>query len=239
MLIHEGDMVVEGQPVTQLENVVVESDLVAADADVRHMTLIRDSYVDVDHSKYVQLTHAVNRSRHQRDERFSMNDDLTVRTNSGGIVAQALHNDDTGRMIESGEVVCTIIGGAPRLRAYLTEDQLVHASISPGTSVSFCFAGQSNKKYLGRVIDFAQASVNEMEDRALTQAGGESILIDSATGKTVEKVYLVQIDASGIGSDSIEYGRRATVRFHGKYEPLIWYIVRKITDFSRRLDSQS
>jgi putative peptide zinc metalloprotease protein len=235
-LVQLGDAVQPGTAVVNLQNAMIESELHAAKADVHHMKLVRDSFFEQDHSKYIQLTHAVDRSEHKWRDKAAQIDDLAVRTTSAGIVADYLKDNQVGRMVEVGEVVCTVVGGQARLRSYLTEEQLLLAKVEPGTSVTFCFAGQAATRYTGKIIEYSQASVNEFEDTALTQAGGESILIDTATGTPIDKMYLIEIDASNVPAEAVEYGRRATIRFQGKYEPLAWYVLRRINDFSARLN---
>ena len=235
-LVKVGQNLQAGAAVAELSNPLVETEKKAAAADLHHITLVRNSHLDQDREKFVQLTHAVDRAKHVLHEKTTNYAELTIRTRSAGIVARHMEMDQKGRMIEVGEVVCTLVGGHPRIRCYLTEEQLLYAKLANGTAVSFCFAGHSSEKYSGNIKKISPASVTEFNDMALTPAGGESILIDDATGTPVDKVYLVEVDASQVSTEHLEYGRRATVKFPGRYEPLAWFTIRKINDFANKLN---
>lgn len=231
-----GQHVQVGDVVAKLDNPMIASERKAAAAELQHITLVRNSNSESDRDKFTQLSHAVDRAQHMLEDRDTQQDELTLRTAAPGFVAQHMQQDQQGRMLEVGEIVCTIVGGAPRIRCYLTEEQLLHAALKENTKISFCFAGQSSKKYTGHVTELSPATVTEFNDLALTTAGGESILIDSSTGMPIDKVYSVEIDAENAATEHIEFGRRATIRFPGHYEPLAWFLMRKLNDFAQSLN---
>jgi len=225
-----GQSVQAGETLLQLANPNLQTELQTAQAEVDHARLVRKAMLDVDQVKYKQFTYLLARVSEQLRDKRDEFDALNVRSETAGTVALLHGRRDLGRYVDVGEEVATVISGAPVLRCYLTEAQLLQASCSAGRKVSFRFADGALRTHVGVISSVSTVAEGEFNDSALTQAGGGELLVDTATGRTLDPVFRVEITPEG-ELDHAMVGSRAIIRFSKTYEPLGWSLVRKMADF--------
>lgn len=216
--------------VAKLSNPKLTTELDTARAEVNHARLVRKAMVDVDRVKFKQFTYVLTRASKELEDKSREFSALDVCAGKSGIVASLPHKKQTGRFINVGDPVATIVTGAQSVRCYLTESQILQTSCCAGEEVFLSFIGHPLSTRSATVTSVAPTAEGEFADSALTQLGGGEILVDSQTGRALEPVFRIEIRPNKeLKRDLV--GQRLMVNFPKDYEPLGWFAVRKVKDF--------
>lgn len=171
---------------------------------------------------------------------------LTIRTMNPGRVARVISQDQIGRMLEVGEEVAVIVDGRPLVTAWLTEEDLNSSQFEIGSKVKFRIHGRSQVDGVATIYKVEPARINRMNQLAVTQLAGESILVDPETMEPKEQLFKVQmlIDGELLDNNSnlknwIDRGAKTSVRFDRKYESIGSWIVRRVHGFIKQVTVDS
>ncbi|MEM7475238.1 MAG: hypothetical protein AAF483_09620, partial [Planctomycetota bacterium] len=225
-----GESVTAETIVARLENSELNTALNTAQAEVTHARLVRKAMVDVDKVKYKQFTYVLARASDEMKDKTREHEALHVPAGMQGVVAHLPFKNSHGKFVHTGEPVATIVSGMSSIRCYLTESQMLQCFCEVGQPVLVSASGDSLVFYEGTIASIAPTAEGEFGDAALTQVGGGEILIDAETGRPLEPLFRIDIAPQDeLARDLI--GRRLLIRFEKKYEPLGWFVVRKLKDF--------
>lgn len=222
ILVEEGTVVAEGQPLLQLENPQLITDLAVQEAvleeyQARHQQVWNEDQVQA--NLFSEDVTAIEASIAHLQERV---DNLVVRSPSGGrfrltqrgtLAGQYLHQGDIIGLIEKDEL--------PRIRAALTQNEI--GLVRRATNrVEVRLAGDPGRTLQGSISQQVPAATFALPSQILGSSGGGRLPVDAkqADGtRAAQMVFLLDVALPDLQQGS-RYGERAHIRFSHPPEPL-------------------
>ncbi len=233
ILFRPGDRVDVGKLLVKL------TDDDAADALREAQTYVEAS--DIRHNAYqvedpAEAAQELERGRVRKlywQQRRSEMDRLAVRSPIAGMILEGLQPRDRGRFVAPGEMLARVGDGRWRVRAVVTEEQLVDASLDVGARVRVRVASDSAADIEGTVFSISEQGSRLMELDALTADGGGEIPVDRMSRQAQRAYVEVVIDLDSEHTDHLRSGMTCRVRFTGPAATLgqsLWRRLLRFTD---------
>lgn len=233
-----GDPIQAKMPLLSAENLEVRDAVVHADVSFQNARLVSQN--SIGQSNPFELAKSqpkVKQKRLERHRQLKQENELTVRSRIDGSVAMILPRERLNQMLKVGDQAAIVVQGQPRLRTWLNEEQLKVVNTESPVQVRFVFA--ADQTLLGHVVDIQPAIQTQMNHLAVTQEGGESILVDPISKRPLENLYEVQIaircDSGKDLLTQIPYGSKVSIRFRRKSESLGQWSYRQINGFFQKV----
>ena len=160
---------------------------------------------------------------------------LRITAPGNGTVARTLPGSQTGRFVPAGETVAVLVDGSPRIRIWLTEDEIGSIVREPGTSASCRLPGRWGKTYGGTLLRIEPAAESSSLNHALTFLAGGKILMNPQTGLPFEPLFQVDIQPDAESNLRLpDHGMRVSVKLPRRYESIASWVFGRVTRFIRR-----
>lgn len=238
-LVQPGQKIEANAVIAQLKNQQIEDEVVTTLVAFQASELEASRYLENNLEEVVRLQPAVQNNHKKLLRQVQHNLELQVRSPLSGMVAQTISKNKKGRMIRVGEKLATLVQGQPTIRAWLNEEQLRSIDSESGSPVQVRVHSNPFATVTGTIVCVQPATKSVLSQEAVTQNGGEKILVDPISKKPLENLYEVQIRLPNAGgemdSNSIPYGMKASVRFERMRETIGYWAYRQINAFVNKV----
>jgi putative peptide zinc metalloprotease protein len=224
-----------GDLLVTLSNDVAQEQLADAEAAVQATEVQLDTFRVLEPARVRQLEENLKVYQLDRRRRREELQELRIMAPAEGRVVDCLRDRDLGRFVMQGEPVATIVSGKWRVRAILTEQQMLDAQPEVGDTIEFRPAARPGEVLAGRLQNIAPAGTRTIRSLALTQLAGGNIAVDPLTGQADQPYFELTVDLDADDAGALRYGMTGTVRLPGQIEPVGYGLVRSIIRFTNSL----
>ncbi|MHC5111236.1 MAG: HlyD family efflux transporter periplasmic adaptor subunit [Planctomycetota bacterium] len=233
--VTSGDVVEQGRRLTVLENDAYDEAVASTEAEI-HANGIRvdafrihqPAFVRQEQTKGIALQQAYH---HALDRRADLQVDAPIH----GRVIDCVDRDDTGRFLEAGAPVATIVSGRWQIRAILSEAQIASVNPQVGDEVAFKTVAHTAQTIKGVVVRIAPAGSRLVELASLTHLAGGAIAVNPVDGTAAEPYFELTVDLPAETLQGMRYGMTGTIRMPAKAEPIGVRLGHRTARFLNRL----
>jgi hypothetical protein len=229
-----GDILDTGTPLARLVNLDMDANIAAAQTALDAAELRREALMvqnvamaHVEARRVIPLGEELRRREEQSEE-------LIITSPCTGRVMKSVDAEDLGRYLNRGELIAVIGSGTPEVRVLIDEQSLTQCHVSIGTQVEFRPKSKPHETLLGSVSRISPAGARELEQQALTHAGGGDIVVDEK-GRAERAYFLITI-ALPEGAEDLGRGATGIARFEAKHESLGLFTLRRLARFIQTLE---
>ncbi|MEK6675587.1 MAG: hypothetical protein AABZ47_08035 [Planctomycetota bacterium] len=164
---------------------------------------------------------------------------LTVRAPASGRVIRCAAANMIGSYLPEGYPLATLVSGEWHLKTLLTSEEMTRTTVRTGDPVAFRPLGDPGNVFHGDVLTISTAGTTHTPIPELTQLAGGDIVIDPATGNTIEPLFEVRIALHDTtGKYELRQGMTGVVRFTATAESMGKSLGRRAHRFLNRLAQQ-
>ncbi|MEM7476194.1 MAG: hypothetical protein AAF483_14460 [Planctomycetota bacterium] len=217
-----------GQPLATLENIDTtssqKSEEIAADASTKQAFFV--SRQDLAEATKLQSESRFQQYRLMQADRQKR--ELQILAPHSGKLVFIVPDYTRGAFVRTGDPIAKIVDGETRIRTYLTESQLSKAKTRSGEIAGVRLLGEVGGDWQGVVSKVAPASIEALEDVALSTISDGKIAVDPETGKPLDPIFLIEIKIPELRSHDTLQDLRAQVLFGRKYDTVGSHILRTL-----------
>lgn len=229
-----GDLLEEGTPLARLENLDIDAEIAEAHSALEATQLRREALIAqnvalarVEEQRALPLREELDRRREQAEE-------LVITASIEGRVLHSVGRKDLGRFLNTGEVIATVGSGTPEVRILMDEQSLSLCDVGVGSEVEFRPKSMPHTSLVGTVRRISPAGAHELEQQALTHAGGGDIVVD-ARGRAERAHFMVTISLPE-GAEDLGGGATGVARFKSRHESFGLFVTRRLARFVQTLE---
>ena len=225
-----GQQLAPGDAVAELESSRLGDALLDVESRLAAAEIRRDAYRADELARAQREQRKLPAIQHERAQRISDLDALTVRAPVAGRVVESLRATDIGRYVELGDPVATLVAGGWTVRVVLTEEQMLASAPQVDEQVTFRPRNAPQTVIGGAVQRIRPLGSKTIESTALTQAGGGDIVVGPSQ-QAVEPYFEVTVLLDSEASEGLQRGATGVVRFGAQPEPIGLLAYRSVVRF--------
>lgn len=222
ILVNQGDSVVPGQPLIQLENdlLLTRKEQLQARLFAIHARL--KATQQQDRSLARQLQHESETVRSELALVTQQSEELLIKSMTEGTVIVPQLADLSGRFLQQGDSLGYILGNSElRLRAAIAQQDFNKLNQYPGKVMAQLGNPENNAQPVN-IVQIRPSATYDLPSPALSYSNGGEFLTDPTDEQkqtTMSPIFLVDLTVPGLPTKQL--GRRVWLRFdHGK-KPLL------------------
>lgn len=242
VIVQPGEQIDAGQSIVKSQNIDVTESLLQKQLSLQSTLLESNSFSSDGIDVVAKLEPLIKQGKSDVEQAITAHKSLTIRSKNKGRIARVISNNEVGRMLTVGEEVAVVVDGRPLVKAWLTEEDLNATQFEVGSKVKFRIHGRSHLHGVATIQKVQPTTIKRLEQLAVTQLAGESILVDPQTMEPMDQLFEVQmlIDKKILENnenlkDWIDRGAKTSVRFTRKYESIGSWAVRRVHGFIKQV----
>ncbi len=225
-----GSTVTKGTTLIVCEDPIVDTGIVALEAELEALQAEYDNVWRHDHAKAKIVDEKISQIKSKLSRQIERRADLTVAAHCDGTLVLPVSQDLVGRFVEQG----TLLGHVLDLEQVKVRVVVPEGSIDlvrdTTRAVELRLAERVGATVPAKVVREVPAVSQELPSVALGTSGGGSIAVDPADAKgltALDRFYQLELECATAGG-VVNVGGRAFVRFDHGWEPLAWRWYRSV-----------
>jgi putative peptide zinc metalloprotease protein len=237
--IATGQQVDAGDRLVRLRNDAYHEAVAHAVARVEASALRQNAY-EVD-APAQALAEAAQQAAFRRDlnRRQAELAALSIRADAPGRVIACIQSDDTGRYLELGEPIATLVAGRWQVRCVLTEDEMADCRPAEDDAVEVRLTAAPGRSRRGTIRRIAPAGSRTVAAQTLTHLGGGDIAVDPESREASQPYFEITIDLPLELDRDLRHGMTCKVRFDGHADSIAAAVMRRLIRFTDSLMQRS